>query len=877
MRLYALSGQRGDALGQYERLREVLSRELLAEPDSRTQQLREDIAAGGFPPVQRTVARAEEPSDAGKHNLPAPRDSFVGREREMVEIKRALAMTRLLTLTGAGGSGKTRLAVEVARDLVGAYSDGVWLVELAPLSEGGLVAQEVAGALEVSERPGEPLIDTLVDVIGSKNVLVVLDNCEHLVEGTARVVDALLDPCPRLRVLATSREPLGVGGEVLWRVPPLSLPATMGESDGGPSVEGLMRYEAVRLFVDRARLRLPDFGLTQENVGAVARVCQKLEGIPLAIELATARMGTLAVGQVAQRLDTSLDLLKGASRTAAPRQQTLRATLDWSYDLLSEDEQTFFLRLSVFAGGWTLEAAEAVCSGDGIEHEDVLDLLGGLVNKSLVVAGTTTVDAVRYGMLEPVRQYAKEKLEQSGESEEVKGRHAAYFLALASDAEARWQGPEESTWLDLIEDEHDNLRAALSWSLEGGDPNSGLRLAAALSWFWEMRGHLAEGTRWLEKALDKAGMVIPVARANAVRGLGDILQQRGDFEEAEARLEEALALYEELGDRAGIATSLVSLGYIAERRSDTARATALFEESLTVARESENRRIVPNVLNGLGLIAFDDGEFERAQALWEEAVELDRQLGSKMVASNVLMNMGYTELARGDRERATEHLEEGLAIGRQLGDKAVVSTGLLCLGIAATLRGQPNEAKGLLKASLAIEVELGNKIDIPEGLEALAGVAGALGEDLRAARLWGAAGALREETGVQWALAERMLHEPQLAAARSRIDRAIWETGFGEGQVMRLEEAVEYALSEEGTAAPEPPAPGQPSADARSDALTRREEEVALLVAQGMTNRHIASRLTLSEHTVATHIRNILKKLGLHSRTQIAAYFREQH
>jgi DNA-binding CsgD family transcriptional regulator/tetratricopeptide (TPR) repeat protein len=296
-----------------------------------------------------------------------------------------------------------------------------------------------------------------------------------------------------------------------------------------------------------------------------------------------------------------------------------------------------------------------------------------------------------------------------------------------------------------------------------------------------------------------------------------------------------------------------------------------------VARESENHRIVPDVLNGLGWTAFDDGEFERAQALWEEAVELERQLGSKMVASNVLMNMGYTELARGDHERATKLVEEGLAIGRQLGDKSVVSTGLFCLGIAATLRGQPNEAKGLLETSFAIDVELGNNIDIPEGLEALAGVAGALGQDLRAARLWGAAGALREEIGVQWAPAERMLHEPQLAAARSRIDGAIWETGFGEGQLMGFEEAIEYALSEEDTAVPEPLAPGQPSAGAQSDALTRREKEVALLVARGHTNRRIASHLMLSEHTVATHVRNVLKKLGLHSRTQIAAYFTERH
>jgi predicted ATPase/DNA-binding SARP family transcriptional activator/DNA-binding CsgD family transcriptional regulator len=876
MRLHALSGRPEQALAQYDRLCNALSRTLGTEPAATTRRLRDEIAAGRLPPALSAGPSLMEPSVAGRHNLPTPRTSFVGREREIVEVKRTLSMTRLLTLTGAGGSGKTRLALEVARDLIGAYPDGVWLVELAPLSEPGLVAQEAAGALGLTERPGEPLTDTLVESVGNKEVLLLVDNCEHLVGAVARLVDALLDSCLRLRVLATSREPLGIQGEVLWQVPPLSLPTTTdGELNGRSAVEGLLRYEALRLFVDRARLRLPDFGLTEGNAGAVARVCRKLDGIPLAIELATARMGTLALEQIAQRLESSLNLLSAGSRTAEPRQQTLRATLEWSHDLLSEAERAMFRSLSVFAGGWTLEAAEAVCFGDGIERDNLLDILGGLVDKSLVLTATTTVDAVRYGMLEPIRQYAKEKLEHSGESEEVKGRHVAYFLALASEAEATWQGPEESTWLDLIEDEHDNLRAALSWSLEGGDPNSGLPLAAAVSWFWDGRGHLAEGTRWLEKALAEADVTITVARADALRGLGNILLGRGDFEGAEARLEEGLALYEGLGDRgAGVATSLASLGFVA-RRSDTARAAALFEESLAVARESENHRIVPDVLNGLGWTAFDDGEFERAQALWEEALELDRQLGSKMVASNVLMNMGYTELARGDHERATKLVEEGLAIGRQLGDKSVVSTGLFCLGIAATLRGQPNEAKGLLKASFAIDVELGNNIDIPEGLEALAGVAGALGQDLRAARLWGAAGALREEIGVQWAPAERMLHEPQLAAARSRVDGAIWETGFGEGQLMGFEEAIEYALSEEDTAVPEPLALGQPSAGARSDALTRREQEVAVLVARGLTNRQIASALTLSEHTIATHIRNVLKKLGLDSRNQVAAWVRE--
>jgi predicted ATPase/DNA-binding SARP family transcriptional activator len=462
MRLHALSRRPERALAQYERLRDTLSRRLGTRPAEATRRLRDEIAAGTLPMTPSVGSSQEELLGAGKHNLPAPMTSFVGRAQEIVEVKRTLGMTRILTLAGAGGSGKTRLAFEVARDLIGAYPDGVRMVELAPLSEPGLVAQEVAGALGITERPGEPLVDTLVDSLTDKEMLLVLDNCEHLIDAAARLAEELLRSCPRLRILATSRELLSITGEAVLQVDPLSLPDT----DGVASVEGLMRYEALRLFVDRARLRLPDFELTQQNAGAVARVCRKLDGMPLAIELATARMGALAVEQVAERLEVTLDVLSGANRTAAPRQQTLRATIDWSHRLLSEDEQMILRRFSVFARGWTLEAAEAVCSGGGIEQEEALDLLGGLVDKSLVVAGVATDGAVRYRMLESIRQYAWENLEQNGEADEVRDRHAAFFLALAEEADPKLAGPQQGVWVERLEAEHDNLREALSWFLE---------------------------------------------------------------------------------------------------------------------------------------------------------------------------------------------------------------------------------------------------------------------------------------------------------------------------------------------------------------------------------------------------------------------------
>src|SRR5215208_7201335 len=438
-----------------------------------------------------------QPRGTPSHNLPAPRSSFVGREQEIEEAKSELAMTRLLTLTGVGGSGKTRLALEVARDLVGAYPDGVWLVELAALSEGKLGPQAVARAMRVREQPGRPLADTLTEALHKKATLLVLDNCEHLADSVAHLVDTLLDSCSHLRVLTTSRETLEVEGEAVWRVSSLSTPDT----DRLPAAGELMRYDAVRLFVERTRLRLSAFEITPHNAPAVVEVCTKLEGIPLAIELAAARMDVLTAEQIAQRLDRALGLLTGG-READRRHRTLRATLDWSFELLSEPERKLFCRLSVFAGGWTLEAAEAVGAGGGIEEGEVVELFLMLVDKSLVVSGAEE-GGFRYGMLEPIRQYARERLDESGEAQAMERTHAEYFLALAEEAEPRLWESGDKAWFGRLEREHDNIRAALSWTLEYGEAELALRLSGALRWFWRARGYHGEGRRWLERALSE--------------------------------------------------------------------------------------------------------------------------------------------------------------------------------------------------------------------------------------------------------------------------------------------------------------------------------------------------------------------------------------
>ena len=882
MRLHALSGRPERAISQYERLRDVLCRGLAVEPAAATRRLRDEIAAGRLLPTPFVgTTREEEPPSVGKHNLPAPRTSFVGREQEMLEVKRLIPMTRLLTLAGVGGSGKTRMALEVARDLIGAYPDGVWMVALAPLSEEGLVAQEVAWALGVTERPGEPLADTVVDFLGDKDTLLVLDNCEHLIEAAARLAQYLLHSCPRLKVLATSREPLGIAGEVVWQVVPLSLP----DRDRPASVEDLMRYEALKLFVDRARLRLPDFELTEKNAGAVARVCRKLGGIPLAIELATARMGALAVEQVAQRLETSLDVLGGGSRTAAARQRTLRATLDWSHDLLSEDEKALFRRLSVFAGGWTLEAAEAVCSGGGVEQEDVLDLLGTLVDKSLVVAGATSSGALRYGMLEPIRQYAKELLEQGGQAEVVQGQHGAFFLALAEEAEPELAGTTQGVWAERLEAEHDNMREVLSWLLEHEEGETALLLGAALWRFWIVRGYLSEGTKWLERVLAEGDPAASPARVKALEGIGWLAQFQGEYKRASAIYEEMLELSRGLGDKGNMATALNSLGTVAAQQGDNELARNLLQENLKVIEEleAEGDPATPlkkfYVSNLLGYLAInDEGDYARGTILWEESLALAREVGDDYSVGITLGNLGHVALLQRDFERAKSRSEEALVFANELGSAGVeiVPSACVNLGLATLGLGKLERAMGSFEEALVMSQDMGRTPQVIEALEGMASLAGARRKAAHAARLWGAAEATREVTGISTFTPEEWaLHEPHLALATSQLGDEAWQEALAEGRAMSLEEAAEYALREEAdravaTIAQEHLASAEPMGN-----LTPREREIVLLVAQGLTNRQVSTELSISERTAGNHVAKILKKLGLRSRAQIASWVSE--
>jgi predicted ATPase/DNA-binding SARP family transcriptional activator/DNA-binding CsgD family transcriptional regulator len=852
MRLHALRGHQGKALRQYERLEEVLFRELGAEPGATSRALREEIATNVLPHPNGQPSVVSEPAsppkgqrvnsaNTSRHNLPVQRTSFLGREREMLEVKRELAMTHLLTLMGTGGTGKTRLALELAWELVPAYPDGAWLVELAGVSEPELVPAVVAGTLGVRERPGRPLGATLVEDLRAKNVLLVLDNCEHLIEAVAYLTDELLGTCPKLWILATSREPLRVPGEVVRYLPPLPVP---DPTDPALLTEGgLGRLAVTRLFLERAHRRKDDSAFSGRGVQAVARVCRRLEGIPLAIELAAARTATLSVEQIEERLEDSLKLLTTGFRSADPRHRTLRATLDWSFNLLSEAERVLFSRLSVFADGWTLEAAEAL--GSGVGEGEVLDCLSRLVDKSLAVLEEGEHDgALRYTMLEPVRQYARQKLRESGEEEAVQGRHADFFLALAEEAEPEISGPDQEAWLKRLVREHANLRGALAWALDPAESGQsrehraevGLRLAGALGRFWGVYGP-GEGLRWLERGLARGRAASKPTLAKALYEAGWIVLFQGDYDGAIALLEEALALFRELEDRRGVATSLVNLGFAALHQGDKERTATIRQEVEALQREPLDRFTLAWLITFLALATSYEGDFERSAALATESLAIYRELGDKRGISLCHIDLGFIELIRGDHEPAAVLLEESVRVLRGSEDKFCLAYGIFGLAAVAAAREEP----------------------------------------VRAARLWGAAEALRQEIGVvsltQWEL-EAYDYEGRVSAARNMLgDEGAWEEAFEEGRAKSAEEAAEYALSQEVVlAVPERP----PAAGRTSDPLTRREREVAALVARGLTNRQIAQELHLSERTVENHVSKILRKLRLASRARVATWATEQ-
>ena len=715
-----------------------------------------------FPPLKSLDARIT--------NLPSLElTSFIGRDQEMGQVKRLLTTSHLVTLLGPGGTGKTRLSLQVAADLIEQFPQGVWLTELAPLSDPSLATQAVATVLGVREMPGRPLIETLCDYLRTRHALIVLDNCEHLIDASAHLVSALLRASPKLKVLATSREPLGTAGEATYRVPPLPGP----DPRHAASIEELMQFPATRLFIERAVVSHPRFVVTEANAPAVAQVCRRLDGIPLAIELAAARVKVLPVEHIARRLDDRFRLLTSGFRTALPHHQTLRATVEWSYELLSPAEQTIFRRLSVFAGGFMLEASEAVCAGDGIAGEDVLDLVSRLVDKSLLITEAVEAD-VRYRMLETLHAYSRERLQESDEGEATKSRHLEWYLRVAERSAPELLGAHQLVWLDRLELEHDNFRAVLEWAKTGGDKTeAGLRLGGALYRFWRLRGHLREGREWLEGLLARGLGASVEARAGAAYGAAVLAFDQGDFGRAELLANESLGAYRRAQDGLGTALSLNALAALTRDRGDYARARALLDESLVLSRQKGQAWALADALNVFGVTMRRQGDSTLAMASFEESMTLWRQLGDKWGLAASLGHLGVLARQQRDYVRARALHEESLALRQELGDRRLVAADLSSLGFVARDLGNYEEARDLLERSLALSRDLGNKLDMAATLGALGSVLYHQGDIDRAAALLQESLTLSLELG----------HKMNSAAALCVLGFVAAAKGDGEGAV----------------------------------------------------------------------------------------------
>jgi predicted ATPase/class 3 adenylate cyclase len=691
------------------------------------------------------------------NNLPAQVTSFIGRAAEMTEVKRLLGTTRLLTLTGPGGTGKTRLSLQVAADVLESYSHGVWLVELATVSDPDLIGETIASAIDIREEAGRPPIDTLVNALRGWRLLLVLDNCEHLIGAVAEIAGILLRRCPELRILASSREPLSIAGETIWPVPTLDVPE-FERGEEPPPISEFENLEAVQLFVERAAAVRPGFKLTPENALTVARLCWRLDGIALAIELAAARVKLLTPAQILSRIDDRFHLLSGGSRNAERRQQTLGALIDWSYDLLSEPERALLRRLAVFVGGRSLEMAEEVCAGDGVERAEVFDLLAALVDKSLLTVEVGRDGETRYTMLESVWDYADDKLAQNGETACYRGRQLDFFTRFAEEAEEPLIGPQQTEWLEKVAAQHLNLRFALRWSVEAPDGiERGLRLMNALQRYWEVRSYLAEGREQYAEFFAKLDDRVPsevCAKAYLCAGRLAWCQDRD--EEARDYYVKSLEIYERLGARGAIGLLHAFLGFTDrnEGRNDAARAH--FEQAQQIGREVNSDRVAITALSGLGSLAADDGDLETARRWKAECLAVCRRAGDTWLVGVISWSLAKVAIAQEDHVSARTYLSTAITNAR----------------------------------------ELGNKWSIPYTIESFADIAANEGNAVRATRLYGAASVLRDGLGLGLSPVEKITYDQVLQRLREKLSAPVFEDEWKAGCALRSDEALQLAIKD---------------------------------------------------------------------------------
>lgn len=765
-------GNIAEALLTYRKYRDLLWREMSASPAEETsvlfRELRDKAREHAAPRVAKTPARTgalnRSRNSPLKSSLPQPLTPLIGRKNAVREVIARLRNSRLVTLTGTGGIGKTRLALRVAEELAGEYEDGARFVNLAPLADPETVPAAVRSVLGVPHGAArQHPADALRQFLSARRLLLVLDNCEHLLSACAALADALLSSCPGLVILATSRHSLGLRGETIWRVPPLTLPPAQGEMDTLTTATKALspiEYTAVRLFVERASAAEDSFALTESNAPAIAQVCQTLDGIPLAIEMAAARVRSLSVEEISAHLHQGLRLLASGDCSLPTHQQTLAATFNWSWILLTDDERTLLRRLSVFAGGWTLRAAEAVCAGSGIHAADVLDLLTALVDQSLVryrAADQASDEGGRYNLLITIRHCASERLRQSDDAASVRDRHRDYFLELAETIKAKLRDPDQIRWFNLLEAEHDNLRAALEWCRTQNDAEKEVRLAAALCRFWDTYGHLREGRAHIEAAI--SGM--PSSLPHALRTL-----------------------------------ALVHAGWMAYVQSDLSAARRFYSQAVTILRENCGQESLAQPLNFLAMVAVEEGNFDEARALFEESLAICREIGPAARLGSVLQNLGNLLCRQGNYEAARDYLNQSCAWCEAVGDRQLHGLALCDLAAVDCAQRRDDDAQTHCAASLRLLNESGALIDIPPVIEQMALIAQALAHSEYAARLLGAAESVWKLIGAPPPPHIAARHAAAINAARCALGSDVFGNALAQGKAMDRAQAVAFALQQ---------------------------------------------------------------------------------